>query len=308
MFSSPQKRILIVDSEQHTREPLAEALRQEGFDVYEATDAEHGLSITFRLYPDAVISAEWLSGMSGPEMIAQMRSDPLMVSTPIILLAEQGNRLQSEPRADSYLPEPFELPDLLGRLRRLLRRKSLKSTGSWLKGDLRGFGLPDVLTMTQQNRLTGLLKVTGDDATKFQFLFDKGSLVWVTGPGVKGTKALYRAMRVDNGRFMFHPWARFQRKPWHDDMMIGNLLLNAVQEKDELPLLLEKLPALDALLTLATDAEHDGLGEHEVLAPLLDEEAEPLSLQALIDASEQTDLRAATDVQELLKKGILTTA
>ncbi|MEO1271483.1 MAG: response regulator, partial [Myxococcota bacterium] len=187
MYTSTPKRILIVDSDHRARGALAHALSEEGFDVVEAADAEQGLSVTFNLYPDAVISAEWMTGLTGSEMIVQMRSDPLMVSTPIILLADANNRSNLNARADAYIPEPFALSDLVNRLRRLLRRRALKSTGSWLKGDLRGFGLPDVLTMTQQNRLTGLLKVTAEEAgQKFQFLFDKGSLVWVTGPGVKG--------------------------------------------------------------------------------------------------------------------------
>lgn len=120
-------RVLIVEDEEHLARGLRFNLEAEGLDVDVVGDGEEALKA---LLPagngiDAVILDVMLPGISGFEVVAQLRNAKQYV--PILMLTARGRPEDVlrgfEAGVDDYLPKPFELAILVARLRGLLRRR-----------------------------------------------------------------------------------------------------------------------------------------------------------------------------------------
>ncbi len=117
-------RILIVEDEGPLLEQLSARLKEEGYIVDGADDGEEGLYLT-KEYPfDAAIVDLGLPKLSGIELIRKARAAgktfPILILTARSRWQEKVEGLESG--ADDYLVKPFEMEELLARLRALMRR------------------------------------------------------------------------------------------------------------------------------------------------------------------------------------------
>ena len=119
-------RILIADDEADLREPLGYALRQQGFEVGFAADGESALEQARTGEFDLLVCDVLMPGMLGTDVCRILRSES---DLPIILLtakdAELDRVLGLELGADDYVTKPFSSPELVSRIRALLRRREL---------------------------------------------------------------------------------------------------------------------------------------------------------------------------------------
>jgi len=119
--------ILIVEDMAEMRDYIRERLAAT-MNVLEAEDGIEGLKIARRECPELIISDVMMPRMDGISLLAEIRSDPGLKTTPVIMLTARGDeedRLQGlAARADDYLTKPFNAQELLLRVENLLRTRS----------------------------------------------------------------------------------------------------------------------------------------------------------------------------------------
>jgi len=118
--------ILVVEDEETVQETLAYNLEQEGYQVMTAADGEEALSLLRRYRPDLVILDIMLPKLDGLAVCRIVRKDTEISHTPIIMLTARGTQgdkmVGLDSGADDYITKPFDLGEMLARVRAVLRR------------------------------------------------------------------------------------------------------------------------------------------------------------------------------------------
>lgn len=132
-------RILLVEDEEYMAQAVAQVLGKNNYTVDLAHDGEYGLDCALSGIYDIVILDIMLPGRSGLEILKTLRQEGIAV--PVLLLTAKGETEDKvtglDLGADDYLTKPFEMQELLARLRVLARRKQEISVQS-------GYGFGDL--------------------------------------------------------------------------------------------------------------------------------------------------------------------
>src|SRR5712664_517022 len=130
-------RVLIVEDETDLLRGMAQALREEGYAVDTADNGEDGLFNAETSEYDAVVLDIMLPKLSGWEVLKRLRKSR---KTPVLMLTARDqtrDRVRGlDTGADDYLIKPFDLHELLARLRALIRRTAGQTTNQIEIGDV----------------------------------------------------------------------------------------------------------------------------------------------------------------------------
>jgi DNA-binding response OmpR family regulator len=132
-----QPRVLVVDDERGLRELLEYGLEQAGFSVRSAADGAEGLRLLEAWSPDLIVLDVGLPERDGFALLPDIRR---LTTAPVVMLTartELGEKLAGfSAGADDYVAKPFDLEELVARLRTLLRRPRIEERETLTYADL----------------------------------------------------------------------------------------------------------------------------------------------------------------------------
>jgi DNA-binding response OmpR family regulator len=125
--AGPPPRLLIVDDERPIREMLELGLQSRGFDVRSVPDGQAAIPLVREWKPELILLDVMMPKIDGLAMLPMLRR---LTEAPIVMLSAKGEveaRVAGLDRgADDYVAKPFEMSELVARLRSALRRPRLE--------------------------------------------------------------------------------------------------------------------------------------------------------------------------------------
>jgi diguanylate cyclase (GGDEF)-like protein len=118
--------VLVVDDDPFIARLLEIELRAAGYDVRVANDGERALEIAIERCPELVLADVMMPNMDGFELTRRLRQESRTATVSVIMLTARGlsaDKLEGfSVGADDYIVKPFDTPELLARIRGVLRR------------------------------------------------------------------------------------------------------------------------------------------------------------------------------------------
>jgi DNA-binding response OmpR family regulator len=124
--TTPAKTILVVDDEDDILDLVRFRLEHDGYRVLTASDGQTGLTLARAERPDLCILDVMMPKLSGLEVLAELRADPVTAETRVILLTARGQDADVdrgfELGAHDYVTKPFSPKELRRRVHAQLSR------------------------------------------------------------------------------------------------------------------------------------------------------------------------------------------
>ncbi|MFM7450045.1 MAG: PleD family two-component system response regulator [Leptolyngbyaceae cyanobacterium] len=121
--------ILIVDDSLTFREMVSEHLRQGGFTVVQAVDGEDAIAKIKATLPDLVVTDIVMPRKNGYELTRWIKNEPDLKAIPVIMCTTKSEESDvywgKKQGANDYITKPYHPDDLLARIKRLLKVKSI---------------------------------------------------------------------------------------------------------------------------------------------------------------------------------------
>ena len=123
--------IIVMEDDAATRMLVASVLKKDGFEVEVADNGEDGLLLVRNRCPDLVISDVQMPKLDGFAMLLQLRADPAIAATPVILLTSLQERAHMRigmtSGADDYITKPFRPGELREAVSAQLNRREMRA-------------------------------------------------------------------------------------------------------------------------------------------------------------------------------------
>lgn len=121
-------KVLVVDDEPNIVLSLEFLMQQAGFEVTTALDGETALVLVKETQPDLILLDISLPGISGFEVLEELRSQEAYKRLPIVMLTAHGREVEREKGlalgADDYITKPFSTRALVEKVQALLNESA----------------------------------------------------------------------------------------------------------------------------------------------------------------------------------------
>jgi len=121
-----KKRILFIEDEPDQILMIALRLKKNGYEVISSMDGEEGLKMAAKEKPDLILVDVVMPGIDGLEVCRRLRKDPATKRIPIISTTAAGmDDVECQcvaAGADECVRKPYDSPDLLAKIKRLLEK------------------------------------------------------------------------------------------------------------------------------------------------------------------------------------------
>jgi DNA-binding response OmpR family regulator len=123
----PKGRVLVVDSDESARQSTAQVLADRDYEALTAASGTEGVARAGAEKPDLIILDTDMPGMDGFETCRLIKDDPKLKSIPVAMvtaLTDKKDRMRGiEAGAEEFLSKPFNLAEMLAKIKILLKRK-----------------------------------------------------------------------------------------------------------------------------------------------------------------------------------------
>jgi DNA-binding response OmpR family regulator len=117
-------QVMLIEDEANIAEAIRFILSRDGWTVTVETDGAQALAAMAQARPDLVILDLMLPGMSGLEILTELRADPAMATLPVLMLTAkgQGRDRDAAERAgvSAFMTKPFDNAEIRAKVRALL--------------------------------------------------------------------------------------------------------------------------------------------------------------------------------------------
>ncbi len=118
------EKILVIEDEKDQLENICFVLEQEGYITLAAEDGKKGLDLAKSSIPDLIICDINIPGLTGYEIIEEIRKNPDTTEIPFIFLTAFSRPddvdIEMRLKVQDYITKPFNIKDLLARVKRAL--------------------------------------------------------------------------------------------------------------------------------------------------------------------------------------------
>jgi len=137
LATEDRARVLVVDDERALRELLEYGLEQAGFAVRSVTEGSAAFLVLEEWEPDLIVLDVMLPGQDGLTLLPEIRR---LTTAPVVMLTARTETAEKvagfSAGADDYVAKPFQLEELVARLRTLLRRPRIEERETFAYADL----------------------------------------------------------------------------------------------------------------------------------------------------------------------------
>ncbi|MBE2276064.1 MAG: response regulator [Rhodobacteraceae bacterium] len=120
------QRVLLIEDEPNIAEAIGFILRRDGWEVMHLSGGDGAAEAARRLMPRLVILDHMLPGMSGLDVLASLRGDPVTAALPVLMLTAKGLPRDREAAvkagATRFMTKPFSNAEILAEVRALAGR------------------------------------------------------------------------------------------------------------------------------------------------------------------------------------------
>jgi two-component system, OmpR family, response regulator RpaA len=162
-----QANILVIEDDDIVSRTIERCLRRDNYKVTLASSGVEGLQLAHKRIPDLVILDVIMPGMDGYTVCREMRADPILINVPILFLTaktkDEDKITGFNAGADDYLGKPFNLDELILRVKAIIRRTTTLKREIETEQNNKGFSLGNIFAKKSNSALE--LKIEQKPAT-----------------------------------------------------------------------------------------------------------------------------------------------